>query len=343
MNEIALDSLHTGLIRVGSDGHILWLNAAAADVLGRSISSLAAQPLTAVEPALARWAARVNRERPCYQAPEARLDSSGEIADIVFTCLDQGILIELHPIAARVRRRRLAERADQQQAIHMMARQLAHELRNPLAGVRAAAQLIGHQTDNAGIARHADMIQREVDRLTRLIERFAAEEAPSLAPTDLHQVLDECLELVRAERHGRLKLQRDFDTSIPPLQADGGRLHQLVLNLLRNGVQADAGRIELSTRIEHDSPVVDQPARHAVRVEIRDDGHGVPVHLRERLFLPLVSGRDQGSGFGLAIAQQIARAHGGLIEYRPLEHGSAFTLRLPLIVATAPAGVAVHG
>ena len=343
MNEIALDSLHTGLIRVAPDGRILWLNAAAADVLGRSPVSLIGQRLGAVEPALARWAARVNSARPGYQAPEARLDHSEAIADVVFSYQEQGILIELHPIAARVRRRRLAERADQQQAVHMMARQLAHELRNPLAGVRAAAQLIGSQTRTPGIVRHAEMIQREVDRLTRLIERFASDEAPSLASTDLHQLLDACLELVRAERHGQLTLRRDFDPSIPPLQADGERLHQLVLNLLRNAVQADAGRIELSTRIEHESPLIDQPARHAVRIEIRDDGHGVPAHLRERLFLPLVSGRDQGSGFGLAIAQQIARAHGGLIEYHPRQNGSLFILRLPLIVARPTAGALAHG
>lgn len=343
MNEDAFDSLHTGLIRVGLDGRILWLNAAAADLLARSKANLSGQALGAVEPALARWAARVDRVRPCYQAPEARLDSSGEIADIVFTYQEQDILIEMHPVAARIRRRQLAERADQQQAIHMMARQLAHELRNPLAGVRAAAQLIASQTEKPGIGRHADMIQREVDRLTRLIERFAADETPSWAPVDLHRMLEECLELVRAERHGRLKLKRDFDPSIPALRADSGRLHQLVLNLLRNAVQANASRIELSTRIEHESALIDQPARHAVRIEIRDDGRGVPVNLRERLFLPLVSGRDQGSGFGLAIAQQIARAHGGLIEYEPRDPGSAFILRLPLIISDSRQGAVVNG
>lgn len=333
MNELALDSLQTGLIRVSPDGTILWLNPSAADFLGRSQNSLAGQALKDIEPALARWSTRVNRERPCYQAPEATLGSNAEVADVVFTRHEQETLIELHPVAARLRRRQLAERADQQQAIHMMARQLAHELRNPLAGVRAAAQLIGAQADQRAVVRHAEMIQREVDRLTRLIERFAAEEQPSLAPVELHQMLDECVELVITERHGRLDLRRDFDLSIPPLQADGGRLHQLVLNLLRNAVQAEAGQIQVLTRIEHESLLIDQPARHAVRIEIRDDGHGVPENLRDRLFLPLVSGRDQGSGFGLAIAQQIARAHGGLVEYQPLEPGSAFIVRLPMLVS----------
>ena len=336
MNEPALDSLQTGLIRVDSEGIILWLNAAAADLLGRSAGSLIGLWLRDVEPGLARAIARMDGARPVYHVPEARLDGSDVIADVVFSHQRQGILIELHPIAARLRQRQLAERADQQQAIHMMGRQLAHELRNPLAGVRAAAQLIAAQTEQAGIVRHADLIQRQVDRLTGLIERFAAEQPLALAATDLHQVLDECTELVCAERHERLMLKRNFDPSIPTLQADGGRLHQLLLNLLRNAVQADAGHIELITRIEHQSSLIDQPARHAVRIEIRDDGHGVAAPLRERLFLPMVSGRDQGSGFGLAIAQQIARAHGGLISYRPLDRGSAFIVHLPLIMAPKP-------
>ncbi|MGY6555520.1 MAG: two-component system sensor histidine kinase NtrB [Wenzhouxiangella sp.] len=343
MNPITLDGLHTGLIRVDAASCVVWANPAAADFFGRSPSNLCGQRLDEIDLSLARWASRVEAGRPSYLAPEAVVGPNRSVADLVFTRFGAEVLIELHPIAARVRRRRLAERADQQQQIHLMARQLAHELRNPLAGVRAAAQLISSQSEQAAIVRHADLIQREVDRLTRLIERFAGEEAPKLAAVNLHQLLEECAELVIAERHGQLRLKRDFDPSIPPLQADGGRLHQLVLNLLRNAVQAEAQQIRLLTRIEHESPLVDQPVRHAVRIEIHDDGRGVPETLRQRLFLPLVSGRDQGSGFGLAIAQQIARAHGGLIEYEALAQGSAFIVRLPLVLALPAQETSVHG
>ena len=343
MNPVTLDSLHTGLIRVDATSRVAWVNPAAADFFGRSPASLCGQRLDEIDLSLARWASRVDASRPMYLAPEAVVGPNRSVADLVFTCHGTEVLIELHPIAARVRRRRLAERADQQQQIHLMARQLAHELRNPLAGVRAAAQLISSQSEQAAIVRHADLIQREVDRLTRLIERFAGEEAPKLAAVNLHQLLEECAELIIAERHGRLKLERDFDPSIPLLQADGGRLHQLILNLLRNSVQAEAEQILVLTRIEHESPLIDQPIRHAVRIEIHDDGQGVPEALRQRLFLPLVSGREQGSGFGLAIAQQIARAHGGLIEYEALAKGSAFIVRLPLILATESGKAGVRG
>ena len=333
MERIDPDALYTGILLVGNNGQIEWLNQAAADYLGRSPSSLTGSRLEQTEPALARWSHRLTQGHRSFQAPEASLSATGQATDAVFTRLDDAILIELHPVAERLRQRQLADRADQQQAIHMLSRRLAHELRNPLAGVRAAAQLIAAQTDQSGLQRHAGMIQREVDRITALIERFAGDQNTKLGPVNLHRILEETAELVVAERHGRLVIGKDFDPSIPELMADGDRLHQLVLNLVRNAVQAEAGSIVLVTRIEHDSPMVDRPARHAVRLEVVDDGRGVPEALRDRLFLPLVSGRDQGSGFGLAIVQQIARAHGGLVEYRPQATGSAFVVRLPLILA----------
>ena len=332
MSGIELDSLHTGVIRIGPDGRIRWLNQAAADFLARSPTALTGRALSEIDPVLARWSRRVEQGRTSFQAPEASLSTSGEVTDAVFSRIDDETLIELHPVTARVRQRQLAERADQQQSINLLTRRLAHELRNPLAGVRAAAQLIGAQTDAPAIRRHADMIQREVDRVTRLIEHFADDEANLPVAVNLHQILEESSELVTAERHGRLQVIRDFDPSIPTLLADGGRLYQLILNLLRNAVQAEAATIWLVTRIEHDSPLVDRPARHAVRIDVVDNGSGVPEVLRDRLFLPLVSGRDQGSGFGLAIVQQIARAHGGLVEYEPRSSGSAFIVRLPLLI-----------
>jgi len=331
VSRIPLDSLQTGLIVIDRGGRIVWLNQATADFLARSPAALTGQALAEVDPNLARWSRRLEQGLACFQAPEATLSASGQVADAIFTRLEDETLIELHPVAARVRHRKLAERADHQQAIHLLARRLAHELRNPLSGVRGAAQLISHQNDLSAIRRHAEMIQREVDRVTRLIEHFAGNECSRPEPVNLHQVLEESGELVAAERHGRLRLIRDFDPSIPILNADGGQLHQLMLNLLRNAVQAGAGTIRLKTRIEHDSALIDGPARHAVRIEVIDDGSGVSEALRERLFLPLVSGRDQGSGFGLAIVQQIARAHGGLVDYEPVADGSSFIVRLPLI------------
>lgn len=333
MSPIDADLLSTGLIRVDPAGRIRWSNRAAADLLGRSAAHLSRQSLAELAPQLADWCARSRQQDQPLTAVETPLATNRAPVDVHIQPLGEEMLIELSPVAERLRQRERVERADRQQALAGLSRALAHELRNPLAGVRGAAQLIEHSLDPAASRRHAGLIRREVDRITALIERFVASEDDQTGAVDLHQVLSEAAELVRAERQGLLRIEAEYDPSIPPLSGDPGRLHQLFLNLLRNSVQAGAGSIRLVTRIEHHSPLVEEPARHAVRVDVEDDGEGVPEALRETLFLPLVTGRAQGSGFGLALVQQIARQHGGLVEYQALDHGSRFRLRLPLIPA----------
>ncbi len=341
MNQPDPDLLATGLIRVDASHQVSWINRAAADLFGRSRSALVRLPLAQLSVALDDWHQRMDHLGQPLQVSEAQLAEGGSVLDVIFHRLENDTLIELHPVTDRIRQRAMAERADRQQALTLLTRRLAHELRNPLAGVRGAAQLIQAATGESRLIRHAQMIQREVDRITGLIERFAGDGEKQLEAVNLHQVLDEAGELVLAENHGHLKLKKHYDPSIPELQSNGGQLHQLFLNLLRNSIQAGAREIRMTTRIEHRSLLIDEPARHAVRIDIDDDGQGVPEALRDRLFLPLVTGRDQGSGFGLAVAQQIARMHRGLIEFEPLERGSRFRVRLPLIVAKLPSIVHV--
>lgn len=333
MNSPDPDSLATGLIRVSLDGRILWLNGAAAVFAGRTPASLVNQSIGSIGDSLERWCQRVGERGGSMAIAETTLRPNGERVDLWLQTIESDVLIEVHPVAERVHQREITERADRQQAMALLARGLAHELRNPLAGVRGAAQLIEHSKDAEASRRHARMIQREVDRIVDLIDHFAGTGGPDQTAVNLHQVINDAAELVMAERAGRLQIQRRFDPSIPEQQGDPGRLHQLFLNLMRNSAQAGAGQLILTTRIEHDSPLVEKPARHAVRIDIDDDGDGVPEALRERLFLPLVTGRDQGSGFGLAVVQQIARAHGGVVEYLPLPVGSRFRVHLPLITA----------
>jgi two-component system nitrogen regulation sensor histidine kinase GlnL len=343
MRQFDPDELATGLVRVAADGTIEWYNRSAEALLVPPGASLRQHSIHEVSPALGEWVGQVGLQGRSLHAPEALLEDGTTAVDAYLHRTDASILIELHPIAERVRQREMAERADRQQALSLMTRRLAHELRNPLAGVRGAAQLIAARGNDETSGRHAAMIQREVDRITRLIERFAGNGDRRVAPVNLHRALGDAAELVVAEQHGSLRVERDFDPSIPELTADEGQLHQLFLNLLRNGAQAAAARIRLTTRIEHNCPLLDHPGSHAVRIDFDDDGDGVPVDLRQKLFLPLVSGREQGSGFGLAVVQQIARSHGGLVEYQPLETGSRFRVRLPL---SSPSDVPVgttHG
>ncbi len=325
------DQLSTGLIRVDSHGRILELNRAAADLFGGSMPQLCGSLLVDISPSLEAWRRRLDHSEHSLSVLEAHIERDEVNVDATFQRMPGGALVELHPITERVRQRELAERADRQQSLAMMSHRLGHELRNPLAGVRGAAQLIETTAQAPDLVRHARMIQREVDRITGLIDRFAGKPRPQSGPVNLHRILDETAELVLAENHDDLDLIRAFDPSIPELNSDAGQLHQLFLNLMRNSLQAGATTLRLTTRIEHHSPLIDGPARHAVRIDVEDDGEGVPSELRDRLFLPLVSGRDQGSGFGLAVVQQIARSHGGLVEYEALQSGSRFRVRLPLI------------
>jgi len=324
------DQLRTGLIHVDHDGKTRWVNLAAADLLNARPEALIDRPLKDSCAALDRLRQRAERNESPLSVAEAHVLSDGPVLDLFVRVDDDGSWFELHPIAERIRLRERAQRADREQSVTLLARSLAHELRNPLAGVRGAAQLIEKSDDSAALERHARMIQREVDRILALINHVAEDRPPRLGRINPHRVLDDALELVQAESGGRLRMQRHFDPSIPDQDADEGRLHQLFLNLLRNSVQAGALNLTLRSGIEHDSAWVDPPARHAIRIDIDDDGEGVPDTLRDRLFLPMVTGRDQGSGFGLAVVQQIARAHGGLVDYRALESGSRFSLRIPL-------------
>lgn len=324
------DELATGLVRVDTDGRIQWFNRSANALLAPPGASLKLRTIHQISPALGEWVRQVVLKGRSLHAPEALLEDGSTMVDAYLHPIDGSILVELHPITERVRQREMAERADRQQALSVMTRRLAHELRNPLAGVRGAAQLIAARGKDEASSRHAAMIQREVDRITALIERFAGNGERRSSPVNLHRLLADASELVIAEQHGALRIERDFDPSIPELMADEGQLHQLFLNLLRNGAQAGATAIRLTTRIEHNSPLLDRPGGHALRIDIDDDGSGVSEPIREKLFLPLVSGRDQGSGFGLAIVQQIARSHGGLVEFLPLAAGSRFRVRLPL-------------
>jgi len=338
LNNRWLEALATGVLVIKTAGvpRLSAWNPAAADLLALPGKIDHEPTLEAIDQGLFEALCRFQRRAQSLQISELQIEQTHALVDVHLQSLGNwDVLIELHPVTERVRQREMTDKADRQQTLALLARALAHEIRNPLAGVRGAAQLIEAIGADPAEQRHARMIQREVDRITRLIERFAEAAPEEREAVNLHQILNETLELVDAESPTGLRIERRFDPSIPDILASSGPLHQLFLNLLRNAVQANASHLTLSSRIEHHSPLVDRPARHAVQIDIDDNGPGVEPSLRDKLFLPMVSGRDQGSGFGLAVVQQIARSHGGLVEYLPLADGSRFRVRLPLITPGA--------
>jgi two-component system, NtrC family, nitrogen regulation sensor histidine kinase GlnL len=207
---------------------------------------------------------------------------------------------------------------------------LAHELRNPLAGLKGAAQLLSRRANDSLSRELTELIESEVERLTDLIDRLLSPQpARRHEPLNIHAVLEKVLRLAESDAGWAVKLIRDYDPSLPELPGDADRLTQAVWNLVRNAIEAGAAKVTLRTRIEHGVRIGDAAHAQALRLEINDDGRGVPESLAEQLFLPLVSGRADGTGLGLALAQQVAREHRGSLTYRSRPGHTVFTLLLP--------------
>jgi two-component system nitrogen regulation sensor histidine kinase GlnL len=202
--------------------------------------------------------------------------------------------------------------------------------------------MLANELASPEMATLARLIMREADRIDELIQSFGQ---PQLAQieVDFYPLLDEVLTLVNAEFGRQAQIERDLDPSIPLIQGDAPAIRQVLLNLLRNAFQAAATRITIRTRVEHGGALLQTVTTGLLRIDIIDDGEGVPESLRNLLFLPLVTGKRNGTGLGLALSQQIAAAHGGLLSYEPLgaEHGtgSHFSLYLPLQKVRPASGV----
>jgi two-component system nitrogen regulation sensor histidine kinase GlnL len=212
---------------------------------------------------------------------------------------------------------------------------LAHELRNPLAGLKGAAQLLARRAaaraDNDEERELIALVGAEVDRLAALLDQLLSPAPPRAhAPVNIHAVLERVLRLAESDAGWAVRLVRDYDPSLPAAEGDEDRLVQAAWNLVRNAIEAGAATVTLRTRAEHGVRIGDAAHALALRLEIVDDGRGVPEALTEQVFLPLVSGRAEGSGLGLALAQQVAREHRGTLAFRSRPGHTVFTLLLPL-------------
>jgi two-component system nitrogen regulation sensor histidine kinase GlnL len=207
-------------------------------------------------------------------------------------------------------------------------RNLGHEVRNPLGGIRGAAQMLADELEIGELATLARLIMRESDRIDELIQRFGHQEL-DCREVDLYPLLDEALDLLAAEFGESVAIERDYDPSLPSISADSTAIRRVILNLLRNACQAGASVVLIKTRVEYQNTLLHSGQGSVIKLQVIDNGQGVPESLRSLLFLPLVTGRRDGTGLGLALSQQIASAHGGLLTYEPLEQGSCFSFWLP--------------
>ena len=249
------------------------------------------------------------------------------------------ILLEFQQMDQQLRIAKEERMLIQQQANSELLRNLAHEIRNPLGGLRGAAQLLEHELPNQDLREYTQVIIKEADRLQSLMDRLLVpHRVPQYEPTNIHEVLERVRSLLLAESPNNIKVQRDYDTSLPDLIGDREKLIQAVLNIARNAVQAllssntpDA-KVTLRTRAERQVTLSRKRYRVAIKLEIIDNGPGIPSNMLDKIFYPLVTGREDegGAGLGLALAQTFITQHHGMIDCKSEPGKTCFTILLPL-------------
>lgn len=249
--------------------------------------------------------------------------------DLAPACL----VLEFQQMDQQLRIAREERMLIQQQANAELLRNLAHEIRNPLGGLRGAAQLLEHELPQVNLREYTQVIIKEADRLQSLMDRLLVpHRVPKYEPTNVHEVLERVRSLLLAESPKGVVVRRDYDTSLPELIGDREKLIQAVLNIARNAVQAmqGQGQITLRTRAERQVTLAKKRYRVAIKIQIIDNGPGIPSDIRDRIFYPLVSGREGGSGLGLTLAQTFITQHHGMIECESQAGHTCFTIMLPI-------------
>lgn len=243
------------------------------------------------------------------------------------------ILVELHQVDRQLRISREEHLLSQHKATRALVRGLAHEIKNPLGGVRGAAQLLEQELPDPALREYTRIIIDEADRLQSLLNRMLGpHRLTRRQAVNIHQVLERVRQLVLAESGSGLIIERDYDPSIPPVRGDLDHLIQALLNITRNGARAvgPRGILTLRTRVLRQFTIGSTRYRLALGIEVEDNGPGIARDLQERIFLPMVSGAEGGTGLGLTIAQTLINQHGGLIECRSKEGQTVFSIYLPL-------------
>jgi len=341
------DWLATLVAVVSTEGRVMYANAALEDVMGVSRRNIEGTQLAQsfVNPEAfikALQGAHSNAFAAMrYDAVLLRPTQEDLPVHVIVAPTERSgeVLVELLPLEQQARQDREERLIDQAQANKELIRNLAHEIKNPLGGIRGAAQLLQMEIENKDLIEYTQVIIHEADRLQLLVDRLLA---PHRRPhvvgdVNIHEVCERVRSLILAEFPKGLRVVRDYDTSIPEFRGDREQLIQAVLNIAHNAAQAlqektAAGEAEivLRSRVSRQVTFGKQRYRLALELHVIDNGPGIPQDIKDRLFFPLVSGRDGGSGLGLNLAQTFVQQHHGLIECDSLPGRTDFKLLIPL-------------
>ena len=344
----ALDYLATMVAVVQADGRCLFANAAFESVLGLSRRSVLrdslfdwfvdARAVRETVAAVARNDFATSRFEGLLRPP-----GHGEAlpVHVIVNQMEPGaaVIVELVEIEQQTRQDREERALDQVQANKELIRNLAHEIKNPLGGIRGAAQLLGMEVESRALTEYTQVIIDEADRLQALVDRLLAPHRKPhvVGDVNIHEVCERVRSLILAEFPRGLCVMRDYDTSIPEFRGDREQLIQAVLNVAQNAAQALTERmatgdacLTLRTRIARQVTLGKQRWRLALELHIEDNGPGVPQPIRDRIFYPLVSGREGGSGLGLTLAQTFVQQHQGTVEFESEPGRTIFKIVIPL-------------
>ena len=339
-HHLGLEHLSTAVLVLDRDFRVRYANPAAENLFEFSNKSVAGTPVNqvfvetgglvaATESAFASGASYTEHEMTLATAA-----NTYQVSLTVSPLFDTQplLLLEFYQIDKHLKIAREERMQLQQQYNRELLRNLAHEIKNPLGGIRGAAQLLEHELPKPSLREYTQVIIKEADRLQSLMDRLLApSRMTKLAPVNVHEVLERVRSLILAEHRAGLAIRRDYDTSLPDLMADHEQLIQIVLNIVRNAVQAlqGQGEITLRTRVARHVTLVKKSHRLALELKIIDNGPGIPDAIREQIFYPLVTSKEEGTGLGLTIAQTYVAHHGGSIDCDSQSGRTCFTVLLP--------------
>lgn len=337
-----LQNVTTGIILLDAGDCVIYLNTAAEELLSVSARQADGALLQRLRPGLEELTALLPKVRAAGHgySREIKLWSlKRQSQDVIVRMspndsLPDSLIIELSDATQRHQMDRETNLMNQHGVSRQIIRQLAHEIRNPLGGLRGAAQLLERELPTPELREFTAIIIGEADRLAGLMNNLLGPtQPPRKDPINVHEVLEHVAALIESEAHDHdLTLIRDYDPSLPTLMLDRDQMVQAVLNIARNAMQSldRGGRLILRTRALTNVMLGKERKRLIASIEIEDDGPGVPEELRESLFFPLVSGRAGGSGLGLPLAQDLVSRHNGLVEFTSQPGSTIFMLRLPV-------------
>jgi two-component system, NtrC family, nitrogen regulation sensor histidine kinase GlnL len=333
-----LELLATAVVALDDEFIVRYANPAAESLLATGAKSLNGQPF------LQLFTERVELERALVDALGTHWDYSAQFVTysrpgrepLPLACTmtridtsDLALLAELRPIEQQLRQAREERIVMEQQSTRELIRNLAHEIKNPLGGLRGSAQLLDRELDKPDLREYTQVIIKEADRLQRLLDRMLTpHRTPKMEPLSIHEVLERVRSLVRAEFG--VEIRRDYDPSLPELVGDREQLIQAVLNIARNAAQVGAASIAFRTRAMRQVTILRHRHKLALDLQVIDDGPGVPEKIQDRIFNPLVSGREGGTGLGLSLAQTYVQYHQGVIEFESRPGRTTFRILLPL-------------